>query len=138
MIVTDALATGRLIALAAGCRWFSLARRGMLWSEVQCYDLLALDPGAAADVGDDHYIELLYCLRGGVTLRAAAPAGARPAPGTPVQLAAGCVTVLRPGSRRSAAAGAAGSVLLRLRALPGPVARALPARQPALAAEGER
>lgn len=105
--------------------WTSLARRGMLWSEVQVFDVTVMAPGAPGPGLDPDCHELLYCAEGAACL--STPAGAT------VRLLAGQCLAIAPGAEAvTATAGEEGGTLLRVRALPATTSRGLPARRPSL------
>ncbi|MFI1659878.1 hypothetical protein ACH4ZU_33945 [Streptomyces sp. NPDC020472] len=105
--------------------WVSLARKGMLWSEVQVVDVTVLGPGGKGPFLDPECLEALYCSRG----IASFGDGNTPA----VTLLAGQFLLVRPGDEPvQARAGGAGAELLRVRVLSPEVTRTLPRRRPSL------
>lgn len=105
--------------------WTSLARRGMVWSDVQVFDVTVLAAGAHGPGLDPDCHELLYCAAGSADI-------ATPATDTVPVLAGQCL-VLSPGEEPvTITAGARGATLLRVRALPSATSRRLPPRRPSL------
>lgn len=120
-----------IITAARPAGWTSLVRRGMLWSEVQVFDVTVLAARASGGHPDPDCHELWYCAAGSVDLAA---------PGTEtVLLPAGQCLVLTPGEDPvTVVAGAHGATLLRVRALPAATTRRLAPRHPSLGAEPAR
>jgi hypothetical protein len=112
-------------AMDRPAHWTSLARRGMLWSDVQVFDVTTM---AAKSIGPDldpDCYELLYCVDGVAVLTALS--------GFSLRLLAGQVVVVGPSvGSVTVAAGSDGATLVRVRALPAATSRQLPPRRPSL------
>ncbi|MFE2562129.1 hypothetical protein ACFXGT_40240 [Streptomyces sp. NPDC059352] len=122
MIITP---TRRTEDAHAGDAWVSLARKGMLWSEVQVVDVTVLAPGSQGPFLDPECLEAVYCSRG----LASFDDGHAPV----VTLLAGQLLLVRPGDEPvQARAGEAGAELLRVRVLSPEATRTLPRRRPSL------
>jgi len=120
MIITPAARTA-----AEPTQWTSLARRGMLWSDVQVFDVTVMAAQATGPGLDPDCYELLYCADGAVSLSTAA--------GLTLRIRTGQCLVLPPGEDGvTVSADGQGATLLRVRALPVTTSRQLPARQPSL------
>lgn len=120
MIITSAARTA-----AEPTQWTSLARRGMLWSDVQVFDVTVMAAKATGPDLDPDCYELLYCAAGAVSL--ATPAGLM------LRIRTGQCLVLAPGENAvTVTADGHGGTLLRIRALPVTTSRQLPARRPCL------
>lgn len=125
MIITPTSQTPAAGPPAPG--WVSLARRGMLWSDVQVFDRTVLAAHQTGPALDPDCHELLYCAAG--SARITVPGG--PA----LQLTGGQCLLLGPTTPDgvvTVTAGGHGATLLRIRALPTSTARGLPTRQPSL------
>jgi hypothetical protein len=109
-------------ATSPAVQWRSLARRGMLWSEVQVFDVLSLAPPQTVELGDDHYCEAVLVAAGELRLQG----GGEPTLRT-------ChLLMLAQRHTVVATVAAEGTVVVRLRLLPAALARSLPYRAPAL------
>jgi hypothetical protein len=127
MILTDA--SRRLAGTGDASRWVALARRGMLWSEVQAFDVVAMGPGVAGPTTDPDYLEVLFCAAGSAT----ATTGCGPS----LALPAGTAVVYAAGSDVLAlTAGTEGATVVRVRLLPQAASRTLPPRWPSLRPPG--
>jgi hypothetical protein len=111
-------------ATSAEVSWRSLARRGMLWSEVQVFDVLAVSAASVVELGDKYYIEVAVCAEGGLERTEPAPAA----------LAAGHALLLAPGESGQWTVSLTGATIVRLRLLPSQVAARLPRRTPVIEA----
>lgn len=119
MIITSAAAT------AGPVQWTSLARRGMLWSEVQVFDVTVLAAQATGPGLDPDCYELLYCAAGEVNLTTTV--------GPLLRLPTGQCLIIAPGEDAvTVTAGDHGGTVLRIRALPATTSRQLPARRPSV------
>lgn len=124
MIITPATRTTDA-AGAGPTQWTSLARRGMLWSEVQVFDVTVMAARTTGPDLDPDCYELLYCAGGAISL--ATPAGST------LRLLPGQFLIIAPGEDAvTVTVGGDGATLLRVRALPVTTSRQLPARQPSL------
>jgi hypothetical protein len=120
-----------IVTPAAPAGWTALARRGMLWSEVQVFDVTVLAAGGGGPELDPDCHELLFCVAGSAGVAA---------PGWPaLRLLAGQCLALAPqgegGAPVTITAGGRGATLLRVRALPAATSRHLPPRRPSLDGE---
>lgn len=110
---------------SAGTHWASLARRGMLWSEVQVMDVTAADSGEPGPFLDPDCLELVYCSRGSATFRITGSCE--------VTLLSGQMMLIAPGDEPARATAAEGGAeLLRIRLLPQALHARIPARWPGL------
>lgn len=121
MIITPAQ---RVSSAPSGTRWASLARRGMLWSEVQVMDVTAVEAGGTGPFLDPDCLELVLCSRGTMSFRVDETCE--------VVLLAGQLMLVAPASAAVATAGGHGAELIRIRILPDAVRRRVPARRPGL------
>lgn len=115
-----------LTPTGAGPQWTSLARRGMLRSEVQIFDVHTLGPHGIGPDTDPDCHELLYCVTGSCTLAAPSVAESRR-----MRLLAGQCIVIAPGGYLITAGGS-GATIVRVRVLPTAHSRRLPPRRPSV------
>jgi hypothetical protein len=123
VIVTDASAI-LLDRPSTAVGWASFARRGMLWSEVQVFDVMTVPPHAQVDVMGPDYLEVLFCADGSLLVEG----GNR---GAGLRLLSGQCAVYRPGEARPVCtAGSSGAAIVRLRVLVPAVSARLGPRHP--------
>lgn len=129
MIITDARSI-LTEAPFAGPGWASLARRGMLWSEVQVFDVSVVQPNGPPLTSDGDYIDLLYCAAGSAVADRHGEAIGGSAP-----LLAGQLLICLPGRTTWSikAEPPDNAIIIRARTLPLATSRALPPRQPGMA-----
>lgn len=117
MIITPDQGSGQKVR--SDTRWMGLARRGMLWSEVQSYDLVFLERTETFVLGDAYYVELISVVEGHITVDA-------------VEAREGEVCVMQAKCKTEARALTDRVRLLRIRVLPHRLTQKLPRRQPSL------
>jgi hypothetical protein len=116
----------------SGRSWMSLARRGMLWSEIQVVDITGAAAGQEGPFTEPDCIEVLYCLAGSLSVEISAQ--------VTVRLLSGQLVVIVPADEPAATyAGSQGARILRVRLLDAQ-RHFLPPRSPVLADKplGER
>lgn len=111
----------------SGKSWMSLARRGMLWSEIQVVDITRAAAGEEGPATEPGCVEVLYCLAGSLSVEISAQ--------VTVRLLRGQLVVIIPADQPAAThAGSQGALILRARLLD-PARHFLPSRSPALVDE---
>ncbi|MEU4160883.1 hypothetical protein [Actinoplanes sp. NPDC026670] len=124
MIITNTAAAGTPLSHP---RWISLARRGMLWSEVQVFDLVTAEPDGHLASSDPAYVEVFLCASGSAQI--SEPDTDGPA----VRLLEGQYIVQAANEPPlELSAGSSGATVIRVRLLPSATTAALPPRHPAL------
>jgi hypothetical protein len=128
MIVTQVGSTCEARGPRGRASWRCLARRGMLHSECESVDYLALDPGSAITLpGPGRTESAWFILAGSGQLRSAGPSGT----GRRTRILKPDQLVLLPaGGRAHVSSGPDGLAMLLLSVMPEDVSRALPARRP--------
>lgn len=125
MIITAAGAALDGVPIGRTAAWAALARKGMLWSEVQVADVFRVPAGGTGPDLAPRCVEVVCCLRGSLTFM---DGGAEV--GT---LRAGQITALAVDDHPlDCRAGSEGADLLRIRVLGEAARRALPGRTPSL------
>jgi hypothetical protein len=124
MIITYPAATG---TPTSHPKWISFARRGMLWSEVQVFDLVTAEPGGHLARSDPSYVEVFLCVAGSAQI--SEPDSDGPA----IRLIEDQYVVQAANEQPlELSAGSSGATVVRIRLLPSATTAALPPRHPAL------
>ena len=122
MIISPA--GGTVGTTESGRSWISLARRGMLWSEIQVVDITHAAAGQEGPVTEPGCVEVLYCLAGSLRVEISAQ--------VTVRLLSGQLIIIVPADEPAAThAGSQGARIIRARLL-NATRHSLPPRSPVL------